>query len=1004
MGGIFGGGGSTNNTVAPVAAGLRVQTSAYGLAIPIIYGRTRITGNLIWFGDFTPIPHTETQSAGGKGGGGGSSSNTTWTYTTSFALGLGEGQITDVYGGWADKNILTYTQVQTLFTKFTGERNHQTPWSYLTSKHAGEDLSYSGIAYIASANYDLGSSETLPNHTFDVGGQLMFSPASGIYGANPKNVVVDILTNAYYGAGFPSSKIGDLTTYSNFCVASGLFLSPAYTDQKATQEMITDLMQVTNSGVYFSEGLLKIVPLSDTDVSGNGATYTAPNTPVYSLTDDDFIVTSGSAPVKMTRTGSADAYNQIQIEFLNSENQYNIEIAEARDQASVETYGLITQSSIQAHAVTDAGTARKVAQMILQRALYVRNTFEFTLSWRFCLLEPTDIITITDSTLGFTNYAVRIVSIEEDDNGFLNVTAEDYPAGVSHSETYPASYTNGWWIDYNISAGNVTTPAFLEVPITKSTTGLAIGVAVTGQNELYGGAQVWVSYDNQNYKMMGKTVGGARYGVTTNSVTSAANQTQNVLLAGRGGSLLSGSATDANNAATLCLIGDEYTSYTTASLLSENNYALNLSNRGQYQTKAESHPQSQSFIRVDSAIAYSEDLPITMIGKPLYFKFLSYNSYGGGLQNLGDVEPYLYNVTGKMLKLPPLDVQNFQVSISGGIGQFTFSPSEEADVKVGGYIKIKYSSLQSGATWDDASDIGVQAAGSASSVAIPVSSGTYLAKWVDSTGNESINATSITTNAPYLLTLNAVETVNEHDAWTGSKTNVVYSLERGGVILDSAKLISQMTTNISTWPMISAIGGISTNGEYVSQQIIDLGKVYTSRVTASIVSSGFDTGDTIDQRTSLISTWDSISGNIVRDVSVTLYVRTTNDDPAVLTSWSGWALFGAGNFNARAYQFKAVFLSGSSTHNIVLKEMSMTVDMPDKLGSDNNIVSGLGVHHVTYNEDFKAVKALAITAENMATGDYYTITNKTATGFDIQFKNTSGANISRTFDYIARGY
>ena len=50
MGGIMGGGSQaqSTNTVAPVANGIRIQTSAYGLVIPIVYGWTRITGNLIW--------------------------------------------------------------------------------------------------------------------------------------------------------------------------------------------------------------------------------------------------------------------------------------------------------------------------------------------------------------------------------------------------------------------------------------------------------------------------------------------------------------------------------------------------------------------------------------------------------------------------------------------------------------------------------------------------------------------------------------------------------------------------------------------------------------------------------------------------------------------------------------------------------------------------------------------------------------------------------------------
>ena len=40
----------------------------------------------------------------------------------------------------------------------------------------------------------------------------------------------------------------------------------------------------------------------------------------------------------------------------------------------------------------------------------------------------------------------------------------------------------------------------------------------------------------------------------------------------------------------------------------------------------------------------------------------------------------------------------------------------------------------------------------------------------------------------------------------------------------------------------------------------------------------------------------------------------------------------------------------------------------------------------------------------MATGDFFTVSNKTVNGFDVLFKNSSGSNISRTFDFIAKGF
>jgi hypothetical protein len=40
----------------------------------------------------------------------------------------------------------------------------------------------------------------------------------------------------------------------------------------------------------------------------------------------------------------------------------------------------------------------------------------------------------------------------------------------------------------------------------------------------------------------------------------------------------------------------------------------------------------------------------------------------------------------------------------------------------------------------------------------------------------------------------------------------------------------------------------------------------------------------------------------------------------------------------------------------------------------------------------------------MATGDYFTITSPTSSGFTVRFFNAGGTGISRTFDYLAKGY
>lgn len=876
MGGLFGAGSGGNNTVQPMAAGLRVQTSAYGLCVPLVYGRTRVAGNLIWFGDF--MQYANTSSAGGKGGGGGGSS-TSWTYSTSFAMALCEGAVQAIWAGWKDKTYLPQDKLTAMFTLFSGT-DPQTPWSYLNSKHLGEDLAYKDIAYVAAANYDLGEMSNLPNHTFELSGMLsatatgaakiftatvqsagapktftvavnagaqfqggggstlykkqLQSPAhgfaindivqftttgilpagllpntnyyivkktigdfsvainagkaipitptdagtgthsvtkyvkssvlnstghgfvdgikvnvftsgtlpsgitagydyyitaatannfsltlslgktlkaievstmgSGIHSisvptdaSSPRDIVIDFLTNTRYGAGFPSSSIGSTSDFSAFCKATGIGISPAYTEQKPAHEMLSDIMQITNSACYFSEGVLKIVPLSDTSVTGNGAIYTAPNTPIYDVNDDDFIV-NGDDPIKVSRASNADAYNHVQVEYVNKLNQYNVEIVDAKDQVSIDTYGLRTKDPIVAHCITDGDTAKVVAQMLLQRSVYVRNTYEFTLGIKYCLLEPSDIITINDSMLGFNSLPVRILSIEEDDQGMFAITAEDYPQGVSHAALYPSTYGTGWAVNYGVTPAPVATPAFFEKAATKSLTGLAVGVAVTGSSSDWGGCEIWVSYDGSTYKYQGKTEGGARYGVLTNAPTSAVNQAVGVALSGIGGQILSGTAIDAINLSTLCLVGNEYFAYTTATLTNVNAYNLTAATRGAYNTVAAAHSIGDKFVRVDEAIVYSDDLDLSMIGKTIYFKFRSYNQFNGAIEDLASVAAYSYTVTGVMAKLPPTDVASITATQNTTGVTFNWSDITDGDRK-------DYE-LRNGATWATALSLG----------------------------------------------------------------------------------------------------------------------------------------------------------------------------------------------------------------------------------------------------------------------------------------------------------
>lgn len=94
---------TTISQLQPAAGNLRIQTSVLGSAIQMVYGTTRISGNLAWFGGFQAVPHTSTTSSGGKGGGGVKTSTTTYTYVAAVLMLLCEGPINGVLSAWKGK-------------------------------------------------------------------------------------------------------------------------------------------------------------------------------------------------------------------------------------------------------------------------------------------------------------------------------------------------------------------------------------------------------------------------------------------------------------------------------------------------------------------------------------------------------------------------------------------------------------------------------------------------------------------------------------------------------------------------------------------------------------------------------------------------------------------------------------------------------------------------------------------------------------------------------------
>jgi hypothetical protein len=358
----------------------------------------------------------------------------------------------------------------------------------------------------------------------------------------------------------------------------------------------------------------------------------------------------------------------------------------------------------------------------------------------------------------------------------------------------------------------------------------------------------------------------------------------------------------------------------------------------------------------------------------------------------------------------PNDISGFSIRALDGQCHLSWSRITDLDVINGGYVRIRHSSLQSGATWEDGQDIGEALAGTATHVVLPMLAGTYMAKAVDEGGRFSTNAVIAVTNVPNIVDFNAVVTATEHPTFAGTRDDMIIdgsALKLDGapryILLESGdRLVTEAGTGISR--EIGDIGVIEDTGTYYFSNSVDLGGVYTSRLTAVLESSTALATDLIDNRIANIDDWANFDGEPTDKLSAELQLRLTDDDPAGSPTWSAWQPFLVGDYHARAYEFRVVVTNEDANYNINITKLEVTVDMPDRTERSNDVTISASGTAITFNSAFHATPVVGVSMQDANSGDYFRITSKTRTGFTVNCYDSTDTGIQRSINWIATGY
>jgi len=536
--------------------------------------------------------------------------------------------------------------------KFTFDQDFRGTKIYYTYKYtyysetANHVLTYPYIAYVAGY-ISLGSSNYLTSYGFEVFGKNIYG--SGNLDCEPYLIIKGLLTDSVYGIDYPTAYLDDMSEYQTYCLASDIFLSLALTDQAELSDTFNDIAKATNSNAIVSQGILKIIPYGTTSLTANSTTYTPDLTPIYSLSDTDYIYDDDD-PVKLGTDSTSDIYNFQQLTFKNRADEYADDVISCEDLASIDDIGLRKADSVSLDCVTTSAVAAIVVVNIAERTIYHRNTYTLKVPYfPFILLDPMDLLEITDDYLGLDAELVRINEIEVDENKTIQLTVEEVGATGSGTVTYSRQEPVRAGTNTATSPGDVNTPIIFDPPSGLTDGTLETWIAASGESSNWGGCYVYVSQDGDSYKKVGEISSKCKTGLLTADLatTTTSPDTSNTLsvdLTESSGTLSSGTQTDATSYNTICYVDGELIAYETATLTAEYNYDLTYLVRGIYSTTIAQHENGTQFARLNDSV-FKYEFGDNYVGQTIYIKLCSYNIYGSGVQSLSDVTAYTHTLT-----------------------------------------------------------------------------------------------------------------------------------------------------------------------------------------------------------------------------------------------------------------------------------------------------------------------------------------------------------------------
>jgi len=399
------------------------------------------------------------------------------------------------------------------------------------------------------------------------------------------------------------------------------------------------------------------------------------------------------------------------------------------------------------------------------------------------------------------------------------------------------------------------------------------------------------------------------------------------------------------------------------------------------------------------------------------FQVFSYNVNGQLSATSNDLT---FEAVGKTAV--PQDVTNLTIEpVNDQFVRIRFDKATDVDVTHGGNVVVRHSSKTDGTgTFTNSVDLIPALPGSVSESLIPAIDGEVILKFRDDGGRLSDGEASIIVTSPDPLPkLTVIQDREDTDSppFAGTKSDCFFSDEVNGLVLGSTTTLDSVS-DFDLIGNLDFLGAVDqTGGTYDFANVLDLGGKQPLKLKRHMVTQGFYPADLIDSRTANIDTWTNFDAATAFDVNARLLVATTDDDPSSgSATFSSFQPFANGTYVGRGFKFRAELTTNDPAQSIEIDQLGYTAELERRTETVNSLIaSGTSTKAITFTNTFFTgtsdlggsttayLPTIGIVIENAQSGDFFSLSNISGTGFSIDIKNGSSF-VNRNFKYTAVGF